>query len=161
MQAQKSHKPGGHSWVQVCRLASKSCGARPSTPTLLHFVPLFSFYLQNWIGKQQTVTDDLQLLRSRTGYCIILQNLLGCFGLPSSTLPRDEDEMVVVLAAHHSVGVVSYGISEQGSQEAFRGEASISNGNRRQRIKGFSEVLTPCLTLQVLYMVGKHSSKRE
>lgn len=33
--------------------------------------------------------------------------------------------MVVVLTAHHPVGVVSYGISEQ---EGFRGEASIRNG---------------------------------
>lgn len=69
--------------------------------------------------------------------------------------------MVVVLAAHHPVGIVSYGISEQGSQEVFRGEASVRNGNRRQSIKGFSEVLTPHLTLQVLDMMGKYSSKHE
>lgn len=146
----KSCTTGGLSGVQVGTLTSKSCGVRPSMPTLLHFVPLFSSYLQNRIGEQQTITDNLQLLCSWTGDCVILQDLLGCFCLPSSTLPRDEDEMVVVLTAHHPVGVVSYGISEQGSQEVFR-EASIRIGKRRQSIKGFSEVLTPCLTLQALY----------
>lgn len=69
--------------------------------------------------------------------------------------------MVVVLTAHHPVGIVSYGISEQGSQEVFQGEASVRNGNRRQSIKGFSEVLSPHLTIQVLDMMGKHSSKHE
>ena len=49
--------------------------------------------------------------RSRTTCSIVLQDLLGSLRLPSSTLPRDEDEMVVVLTAHHPVGVVSYGIS--------------------------------------------------
>lgn len=47
----KSRKTGGHSWVQMCRLAGKFCAGRPSVPTLLHFVPLLSFYLQNRIGK--------------------------------------------------------------------------------------------------------------
>lgn len=69
--------------------------------------------------------------------------------------------MVVVLTAHHPVGIVSYGISEQGSQEVFRGQASVRKGNSRQIIKGFSEVFSPRLTLQVLDMMGKHSSKHE
>lgn len=46
--------------------------------------------------------------------------------------------MVVVLTAHHPVGIVSYGIPEQGSQAAFRGEAAIRNGSRRQCQRFFS-----------------------
>ena len=131
--------------MQAGGLAGQPCAERPSMPALLHFVPCFSFYLQNRVGKQQTITDDLQLLRRWTGYCVILQDLLGRFRLPSPALPGDEDEMVVVLAAHHPVGVVGYGISEQGSQEEFRGEEPVRNGNGRQSTKGFSEVLAPRL----------------
>lgn len=57
--------------------------------------------------------------------------------------------MVVVFTAHHPVGIVSYGISEQGSQEVPRDEASIR------------KVCTPQLTSQALDVMGKQSSKQE
>lgn len=57
--------------------------------------------------------------------------------------------MVVVFTAHHPVGVVSYGISERGSQVVFREEASIR------------KVCMPQLTLQALDVMGKQGSKQE
>lgn len=108
----------GHSFsgLQICRESSSSkatfCAffSLPSSP-----------HLEDRVGEQEPVPDSLELLRGGTSDCIVLQDLLGCLCLASPTLPRDEDEVVVVLIAHHPVGVVSYGIAGMGTGGIWRG----------------------------------------
>lgn len=54
-------------------------------------------HLQDWDGEQQPVPGYLERLCHGTGNCQVLEDLLGGLCLPSSTLSRDEDEVVVEL----------------------------------------------------------------
>lgn len=103
---------------QGCRFTGNPRAVRP----LCAFFSLpLSPHLEDRVGEQEPVPDSLELLRGGTGDCIVLQDLLGCLCLASPTLPRDEDEVVVVLIAHHPVGVVSYGIAGMGTGGIWRG----------------------------------------
>lgn len=83
-------------------------------------LPLVS-HLEDRVGEQEPVPDSLQLLCGGTGHGVVLQDLLGCLCLASPTLPGDEDEVVVVLIAHHPIGIVSYGIAGMGTGGIRRG----------------------------------------
>lgn len=81
--------------------------------------PWSSWYLQDRIGEEQAIPDNLQLLCGRTGHGEELEDLLGGFRLPGSAFSRDQDEVVVVLGAHETVGVVGNGVA---GEEARRTE---------------------------------------
>lgn len=73
--------------------------------------PWSSWYLQDRIGEEQAIPDNLQLLCGRAGHREELEDLLGGFRLPGSTFSGDQDEVVVVLGAHEAIGVVSNGVA--------------------------------------------------
>lgn len=63
-------------------------------------------HLQHGVGLQQAVFDGLHLLTGWTGDSVVLQDLLGCLGLPSTALTRYEDALVLSLCSQGTVGVV-------------------------------------------------------
>lgn len=67
--------------------------------------------LEDGIGHEHFVPDSVQQSRAGTADGIVLQNLLGGLCLPSSALPRDEDEVVVELRQHGLVGVVRQSVA--------------------------------------------------
>lgn len=91
---------------------------------------LSSAHLQDWIGEKQAVSDNLELLRSRAGHGVVLQDFLGGFGFSSSTFPGDQDEVVVVFRAHDPVGIVRNGVAEEEPKVSFLSIASdlLTNG---------------------------------
>lgn len=75
-------------------------------------------YLEHRVGLQKAVFDSLHLLAGWTGDGVVLQDLLGCLGLPGSALPRDEDALVLPLRPHGAVRVICHSIAGGGEGES-------------------------------------------
>lgn len=68
--------------------------------------------LKHWIGEEQPVPDVVQEFGARTADCVELQDFLRSLCLAGSALPRDQDEVVVVLRLHGAEDVVRQRITE-------------------------------------------------
>lgn len=68
-------------------------------------------HLQHRVGLQQAVFDGLHLIAGWTGEGVVLQDLLGRLRLPGTTLPGDEDALVLPLRPQGTVRVVCHCIA--------------------------------------------------
>lgn len=75
-------------------------------------------HLQDWVGLQQAVFHQLNLLAGRTRDGVVLQDLLGGLGLSRAALPRDEDALVLSFRPQGAVRVVRHCVAVQVEEEA-------------------------------------------